>query len=317
MAREVFAMLEVFASNPVIGLSVTLLMLALLLRAVSFRSWKFHTAFVIAAFIIASQYALRFICNVVALWVLVISVIVYVVFCGCLLIWREKNIPRLTIRQHAIMSMAAVLLYIPAGVMNFDVMETWKCRTNWHEALFYSPAKRIPSEILGMNLLSVGAASGMRRETVVRRIGGNWKDIIYLKDKTPRKVGGSIFSLVRRDCTLKTLTPFSVVAETDLMSCSEDGLVMEKARIIADGIKRDCGFEVKQVWGVSITSSSGDDVMLYAGHGGNLEAEIFCVRRGRDREQCVLRMHLRDAGMWCDSTNNSQIYVESIEAKSD
>jgi len=310
-------MLEVLASNPVIGLCVALLLLALLLRTISFRSWKFHTALVIAAFIIVTQYVARFICSIVVLWTLVISVIVYVVFCGCLLIWCEKDFPRLTIRQRAIVLSVAVLLYIPAGVMNFDAMETWKCRANWHEVLFGFSAKRIPSEILGMNLLSVDGPGGMRRETVTRRIGGSWKDIVYLKDETPRKVSGSIFSLLQRDYTLKTLTPFDVVADTDIMSCSENGLIMEKARIIADGIKRDCGFEIKRVWGVSTTSSSGDDVMLYSGHGGNLDAKIFCVRQGINREKCVLRMHLRDTGMWCDNTSNSQIYVESVEPKSD
>ena len=306
-------MLEGLASNPVIGLSVTLLLLALLLRVVSLRSWKFYVACVVAAFAILAQCVVRFTCNVVVLWMLVMLIIVYILFCGWLLIWREKDVPRLTIRQYAIVLLVSLLFFIPAGVVNSDVVETWKCRTKWHEVLFCTPVERIPIEILGMNVLSVGGLGKMRRETVSRRIGGNWKDVVYLKDETPIKIGGPIFSLLRRDCTLRTLTPFNIVADTDVMPCSATGLVMEKARIIADGIKRDCGFVVKQVWGVSITSSSSDDVMLYSGHGGNLDAKIFCIRQGINREQCVLRMHLRDTGMWCDSTNNSQIYVESIE----
>ena len=302
-------MLEIFLSNPIIGVGITLILLAVLQKTAPIRSWRMHLAFALAVLVISAQYAARLVSSVAMLWILAALQLAYVGCCVCLFIWREKNIPCLTIRQRVVMSVLAVLVYIPAAVLNADVRGTWNSKASWHEALSRSSVKRIPSEILEMNLHPVGGSEGMRRVSTPRYVDGRWTNIVYLEDETSREAEGSVFVSVRRRCTLKTLTPFSVIAETDVMLSSESELVIRKARSIAEDIHVNCGLEMLPVANASITVSLDADVQLYYGRGGNLEATIFWVPKGEGHG--VLRLVLRDVGLWCDDTTNSLIYVES------
>ena len=88
-----------------------------------------------------------------------------------LMIWRDRNVPSMTTRRRVVMAMVVGLVCLPAVVMNFDSLEMWRCRRNWHAALFENPVDRIPDNLFGMKLRSLGRAEGMVRETIFRRIG--------------------------------------------------------------------------------------------------------------------------------------------------
>jgi len=302
-------MLEIYASNPIIGLSVVLLLLALLQNLVAASGWRMYLAFVIAFLAIVMQYAVRFCCNSDLLWVLAAVMVVYIAYCAWLTIWRDRNVPSMTTRRRVVMAMVVGLVCLPAVVMNFDSLETWRCRRNWHAALFENPVDRIPDDLFGMKLRSFGGPEGMVRETIFRRIGSKREELVYLEDEQPRKVDGDLFATVLRSCTLKSPTPFKVVAESEVIPCSERELLFEKASAMADGIYKDCGFRMSQVAYASVADSQREHVQLYFGHGGNLDAMILWVRK--DEKNGVLRLILRDVEMWCNNTSNSLIYKES------
>ena len=302
-------MLEIFLSNPIIGVGITLILLAVLQKTAPIRSWRMCLAFALAVLVIVAQYTARLISSVAVLWTLAALMLVYVGCCVCLFVWREKDIPRLTVQRRVVILLLAVLVYIPAAVLNADMRGTWNSRANWQEVLSRSSVKRMPPKILGMSLHPAGGSEGMRRVSIPRHIDGRWTNIVYLEDEKPRKVEGSAFVLLRRRCTLKTLTPFNIIAETDVIPCSESELAMRKARIIAENIYVDCGLEMLPVANASITASLDADVQLYYGHGGDLEVIISWIRKGEGHG--VLRLALSDIGLWCDDTTNSLIYVES------
>lgn len=311
IALRKVSMLEFIASRPYIGVLVVLMLFSLVLRAAPINSWKIRTAGVIALSVIALQYAVRWICRVPFLWALLALMALYVVYCVCLIIWREKNVPRLSGWQYAVITILCLSALLPSAKMIRDRQGVFNCYMEWQDALYNSPMDHIPGCILGMKISSAGGPEGMHNVSDHRYVDGKITDVVYLEDDGPRNVQGEVFVAVKRKCTLKTLTPFEIVADTAAMSSSPVDMVMDKAREIAEGVKRDCGFVLKPLWGASITSSSDSEIRLYGGRSGNLDAEICWIREGTDSKQGVLRMRLRDSGMWLDEATNSLIYIES------
>lgn len=304
-------MLEVYASNPVIGLGIVLMLIVSIQRVALINSWKMRAAFAIAALVTIMQYAVRVTCNTVLLSILMVLMILYILLCSALFIWRDRDVPPMTARRRLVMLAAVVLLYVPAAVMNMDRLGTWMCRENWETTLSSASVERIPDDILGVKLHALGGPESMKHETMDRRIDGKWTEVMYLEDASPRKVGGELLTSISRTCTLKSLTPFTVIGETEPLPYSERELIFNKAQMVADGVYRDCGIKMRQVYRASIANSQCANVQLYCGHAGNLEAMVTFVRKGENVG--VVRLMLRDVGVWCDNTTNSLIYQESAK----